>query len=203
MGEGCNGPHAEMKATVEPVMERMLLYKLAESHNCSRERIAALEGMLDEHWLNERGNVAREGVERGVELMLQSKFDAAKTAFAAICKQYPSWAEAWYKRSEVAFFAKEYERSKECCVRALHHKPYHFRALAGLVNTYLVLDQAAEAISTLNGLWEVHPNYASRLQKRFDHVSKTDVRLLRMVRCKVKPLRRKPRSREGGFQGAC
>merc|ERR1711871_875279 len=139
----CSGSDAKKR-------EEELLVRLAKDDDSAVSELLQL-------WCEEQGPEAKELILDGTAMMERGELKEATALFRVLCKQYPTWAEAWNKLATVMFTSGNLEESKQACEKALELKPQHFGALAGLVQISLGLQDATGVVVSLQQLANVHP----------------------------------------------
>jgi tetratricopeptide (TPR) repeat protein len=82
----------------------------------------------------------------------------ARAGLDALIKKAPQFAEAYNQRAIVFFRSKEFEKAIADCEKALEHNPYHFGALSGMGECYMMLRRHRSALKAYRNAYRINPN---------------------------------------------
>ena len=97
----------------------------------------------------------------GIDAMNGGDFKRAMTAFDAMVKVAPEFAEGWNKRATVEFLMGDFKPSVIDIQKTLELEPRHWGALAGLGQIYVAIKDEEAAVRAFRRALEINPYLAS------------------------------------------
>jgi len=115
------------------------------------------ESALWEIWFRAASPEQNQMLEQVRHAIGRQRFDVAETLASRLIEQAPAFAEAYNQRAIIHFQQGRFAESVHDCRLVLRHNPYHFGALAGMVECQLQLNRPQEALKTLRQSLKLQP----------------------------------------------
>ncbi len=97
----------------------------------------------------------------GALAMAVGEYKTALSAFDAVVKMAPDFAEGWNKRATVYYLLGEFDASVGDIEHTLALEPRHFGALSGLGLIYLAIGKDRAALRVFKGALAIHPHLSA------------------------------------------
>lgn len=90
-----------------------------------------IEDLIWALWISHSDPVAEDAMADAVNALASGDFDSARPMLDSLVERYPEWAEAWNKRSTLAYMEDRDADSVAGIMETLKREPRHFGAIAG------------------------------------------------------------------------
>ena len=117
----------------------------------------ALEAEIWRLWSEDDDPAATALLQRGMQSMADQDYGAALTAFDAVVRRRPDFAEGWNKRATLHFLTGDFAASIADIQRTLQLEPRHFGALSGLGEIDLLLGRKEAALKAFEAALRIDP----------------------------------------------
>ena len=120
-------------------------------------RLLASDG-IHSVWSRSHGIHAEQQLNKVSRLLMAGRAETAIQWIDRLLEDYPTFAEAWNKRSIALFDLERIYEAVTDCERVLELNPYHFAAATGLGHCYLDLEEPAVAIKHFQYALSINPD---------------------------------------------
>jgi tetratricopeptide (TPR) repeat protein len=121
----------------------------------------AVRGMTEtalwEIWFRAESAEHNQALEKVRQAISRQQLDLAENLATRLIEQAPDFAEAYNQRAIVYYQQRKFAESVHDCREVLRHNPYHFGAIAGMVECQLQLSRPRDALKTLRQGLKIQP----------------------------------------------
>lgn len=126
----------------------------------SDEVASQAEDALWSIWVRAGGENARRVLASAIRLSEAGEPETALALLGDLCRQHPTFAEAYHQRGLILLGAEMFEAAREALLRALALNPLHYSAAANLGHVAVELGRLADALRHYREALQINPRLA-------------------------------------------